>query len=578
MNLDLLKGSRSRILAGLLIVVAAIIIMRLFYLQIIRHDYYMNLANQEQVKQLTIPAKRGLIYAMNGDTPERLVLNEKVYTLFADPVVVDEPDAVITTIREIAGGNARENLSDMLANKKSRYQILATKLTRTQADKIKEKGLKGIGFQEVSQRVYPEGGLAGQLLGFVDANGDGKYGIEGGLDARLKGKDGLLQSVTDVSSVPLTIGNKNINIPAQNGDNVVLSIDRNVQSKVEQALASGMKRSKATYASAIVVNPQNGQVVAMANLPSYSPATFSSVDDAGLFNNNTISGPYEPGSVMKTFTLATGVDVNAIRPTDTFRNYDTIWVDDKPITNVTKGFNRVIDYQTVLNHSLNTGTVEVAKRLGDGKRITEKARETMYDYFHNKFRLGQETDIELDGELPGQIVPPNEVEGNAVRYSNMTFGQGLDVTMLQVAAGFSAMVNGGKYYQPTVLAGTMSATGTFEKAETKQPSQIIKKSTSDTMRSMVYTARQSTFPGQDKAGYEVGGKTGTSQTYRNGEYVFDQTIASYLGYGGGSSPRYVIMVEIFRDGRSLQGGIDAMPIFTEISNWMIDYLKLQPKG
>ena len=198
MNLELQKGSRSKILAIILIVIVFVFIVRLFYLQIIQHGYYVSLANKEQIKRLTIPSKRGVIYALDGQTPVPLVMNQTVYTVFADPQTTTDNTKIIDTIRRIAGGNARSDLQNLLDKKESRYQILATKITRTQADKIKSENLKGIGFQEESQRVYPEGSLASQTLGFVDFNGDGRYGVESKLNDKLVGTDARSDIACDV--------------------------------------------------------------------------------------------------------------------------------------------------------------------------------------------------------------------------------------------------------------------------------------------------------------------------------------------------------------------------------------------
>lgn len=578
MKLELQAGSRTRILAIVVIVLMVIFVGRLFYLQIIKHDEYVALATKEQVKRLTIPAKRGLIYAMDGTTPIRLVMNETVYTLFADPQVVTDEQKVENTVLRVAGGNARPNINKLLDKKDTRYQILATKLNRKQAELIKAEKLAGIGFQEVSQRVYPEGELAAQTLGFVNAEGKGQYGIEDKLNDRLTGKDGLLQSVTDVSNVPLTIGNSNINRPAKNGDNVVLTIDRNVQSYAERALAEGLKRTKAQKGSVIVVDPNNGHVMAMANLPTYKPAEFTKVMDGEAFNNATVTTPYEAGSVIKTLTVATGIDQGVIEPDSTYNNTDKIQVEDRTISNATKGQTGTITIQKALNYSLNTGMVTVAQRLGDGKSITQQARDTMYQYYHDRFGLGELTGIQVTGEAEGNVVSPRDGEGNAVRYSNMSFGQGMNVTMVQVSAAFCSLINGGTYYKPTLLAGTMDGT-TFKKA--KDPASrpgVITPTTSAKVRGMIHTARQTFYAGTDRRGYEVGGKTGTSQTLVNGQYTDDQTIGTYLGYGGDDRPRYVIMVQVSGKNMNLEGGKHAMPIFNDISNWMIDYMKLQPKG
>lgn len=579
MKLDLLKGSRSRILAGFIFVIIGIFVIRLFYLQIIQHNYYVGLADSEQIKSLTIPAKRGLIYALDGTNTVPLVLNQTVYTVFADPYTTDQDSKIIDVIHQVAGGNARPNLESLLANKASRYQILATKITRTQADIIKADGFKGIGFQEETQRVYPEGTLAAQTLGFVGYSGQGQYGVEGMLNSELSGKDGLLKTVTDVSDVPLTIGDKNINKPAVNGKNIVLSIDREVQSHVEQALAAGLKRIGAEHGSAVVVDPQTGRVMAMANLPSFDPANYSQVTDQADFNNPIVSSPYEPGSDMKTLTMAVGIDKGVVTPASTYNNLGYMDIDGIRVLNgVGLGHLGVITLQTAMNNSLNSGFITVAERLGDGTSITLQARDTLYDYFYNKFHLGQVTGIEVSGEQPGTVIPPTDPQGNAVRYSNMAFGQGLDVTMIQVASAFSSIVNGGLYHKPTVIAGTIDANGNYIPNPISTPTRAVTQSAADQVREMTHIARDTIFASGDRPGYEIGGKTGTSQTLINGNYNNNQTVGTYLGYGGGSTPRYVIMIQVSGKNKTFEGARDAEPIFTDISNWLLDYLKIQPKG
>lgn len=578
MRLDFQAGSRTRILAILILAIMVVFVVRLFYLQIIEHDKYVAMANSEQLKRLTIPATRGEIYAMDGDTPVKLVLNETVYTVFADPHVTTNDSKIIDTIRRVAGGNAQPNLDQLLKDKTSRYKILAKGVSRQQAELIKKENLSGIGFQAQSQRVYPEGQLASQVLGFVNADNQGQYGIEGKLNDELKGKDGVLQSVTDVNDVPLTIGNKNINQPAVNGKNVALSIDRNIQSYTEQALAAGLKRTGATNGSVIVMDPQTGKVMAMANLPTYDPTNYGKVQDASEFLNDTVSVPYEAGSVIKSLTVATGIDKGVITPSSTYYNKGTIDVDDITIQNAS--LTEVLGTQTMqtaLTWSLNTGMVTIAERLGDGSNITRQARDTIYNYFHDKFGFGQLTGIELAGEEPGDIISPENQQGNAVRYSNMVFGQGMDVTMLQAASAFSSVINGGVYHDPTVVAGKVLDDGSFVANAAKPSRQVIKKSTSDQVRQMLVIDRRDNG-GNDRPGYMTGGKTGTSQALVNGVYSFNQTTGSYLGFGGDDTPRYVIMVQVSGKNMALGGAKDAGPIFTDISNWMLGYLKLAPKA
>lgn len=581
MKLELLQGSRSRILALMIFIVMGIFVIRLFYLQVIQHEYYKGLAEAEQQIQAKIPASRGLIYAKSGDKPVQLVLNEKVYTVFADPQVVDDKEKVVEVMRKIAGGNVRTNFDELLDNKESRYQIIATKVTRVQAEKIKAEQLHGIGFQEVTQRVYPEGKLAAQVLGFVNAEGKGNYGVEAGLDSELRGTDGLLKTVKDVSNVPLTIGADNVRIPSKDGKNVVLSIDRNIQSSAEQILANGLKRTGAKNGSMLVMDPQTGKVLAMANLPTFNPAEYFLVKDPAVYNNPTITAPYEPGSDVKTFTMAVGIDKGVVKPNDTFNNTDSIRVEDRTISNAYKGVTGNITFQTAMNWSLNTGFVTIAQRLGNGREITREARDTMYHYFHDRLGLGELTGVELSGESKGIVIPPTEVEGNAVRYSNMAFGQGLDATMVQVSAAFSAIINGGNYYKPTVIDGYMDPIEGYKQNPTPEPLRrdVVKSSTSRDIREMTHIARTSGFPGVDKAGYYVGGKTGTSQVIVNGQYSGSETIATYLGFGASKEhPEYVIMVQLSGKNQILGGAQHALPIFTDMSNWLIEYLKIKPKG
>lgn len=583
MKLELVEGSRSKILALIVLGIMSVFAIRLFYLQVIRHDHYVAVADQEQLKQRVIPAKRGMVYALDGTAPMKLVMNETVYTVFVNPKNIKNDEVVLQALREVAGGNLRDGVKEMLANKKSQYQIVATKLTRQQAEKLKERkedDFQAVGFHAVSQRVYPEGGLAGQMLGFVDAEGNGKYGIEGKLNDRLKGVDGALQTVTDYREVPLTIGDKNTKTPQKDGENIVLSIDRNIQSYAEDALRRGIEKAGGKTGSVVVMDPKTGEVKAMANAPSYAPNDFSKVTDAALFNNAVISSPYEPASVIKTFTMAAGLDKGVITPETTYVNTDSIKVYDRTIFNAFRGLTGTRTMQEVLNNSLNTGTVTIAQRLGDGSNVTKQSRDIMYDYFHNRFGLGTQTGIELSNEAVGVLISPDQAEGNAVRYSNMTFGQGLDVTMIQVASGFSSVINGGKYYNPTVVHGLINEAGDLEKAGHSPVRSTISPEASATMRTMLRDSRKSVayMASQDRPGYVIGGKTGTAETIKNGVYTKTETVGTYLGFGGNDTPQYVIMVQVAAPGKNMEGGIHASPIFTDISNWMIDYQKIQPKG
>ena len=578
MKSKLKKMSRTNILGLALLLAFSAIVVRLFQLQIIDNEKYLALADAEQMKRFEIPAQRGLIYAMDGKTPTKLVMNESIYTVFADPQMIkdDEKSEIISKIKEVAGGNVRDGFESLLDKKESRYQILATKISRKQAEMIKESDFTGIGFQETSQRVYPEGQLASQVLGFVNSEG-GQYGIEGALNDELSGKDGQLKTVTDVSGVPLTIGSRDIDTPAEDGKNVVLSIDRNIQAQAEKILKNKLESSGAKDGSVIVMDPQTGKVMAMANYPTYNPAEFSTVTDASVFTNGTTTSAYENGSVIKSLTMAIGIDTGVASPSDTYYNKDFVEIEDITIKNAVLGHTGMVTFQTAMNYSLNTGMVEIASRLGGGQ-INKTARDTMYNYYHDRFGLGEKTGVEVYEEK-GTVISPENAEGNAVRYSNMSFGQGMNTTMIQTASAFSSIINGGTLYKASVINGEITSSGEYKQADAEvRQENVIKSTTSDQIRDVLVTARNSVGTTNDLAGYRVGGKTGTSQTIENGGYVDYQTIGSYLGFGGNNTPKFVIMVAVSGAGQNLQGTQDAGPIFTELSNWMLTYLKIQPEG
>lgn len=576
MNIILENFKGIRLLKSIMVICFLLILGRLVNLQIINHSKYVKLARQEQVKRLIIPAKRGRIYAMSGSEPSLLVLNETVYNVFADPEVVKSKSKVVAALKEIAPKNILGDLEEKLSKDGSRYQVIALGISREQAEKLKAKKLAGVGFHAISQRVYPEGKLAAQVLGFVNSEG-GQYGIEGSMNNQLAGKDGVLEAVTDVAEVPLTIGEQYVNEPAVDGKNIVLSIDKNIQAQAEKILSERLAEAGADKGSLLVIDPQTGKVMAMANNPTYNPKEFSRVEEAELFNNDIVTSPYEPGSVMKVFTLATGLDMGLISPSTTYNNLDYVTVGDRTIRNAYRGFTGSITMQTALNYSLNTGIVNILSRLGGGS-INKQAINYLYDYFYNRFNFGKLTDIELI-ESPGTIVSPDKVEGNAVRYANMAFGQGLDLTMIQVASAMSAVANGGFYYQPSVVAGYMDDEDRFIREEPKLARQnVVSDQTSTTIRKMMVEGRSTLANQTKREGFEIGGKTGTAETIRDGKYVMNVTIASYLGFGGGNRPEYVIMVRVSGSGKQLEGDIHAAPIFNDMSNWLINYLKIQPKG
>jgi cell division protein FtsI (penicillin-binding protein 3)/stage V sporulation protein D (sporulation-specific penicillin-binding protein) len=321
----------------------------------------------------------------------------------------------------------------------------------------------------------------------------------------------------------------------------------------------------------------------MANLPTYDPSKYNEVTDAGAFNNGVISSPYEAGSVIKALTMGVGLDSGAIRPTDTFNNTGFVRVDDRTIRNVEEDpIDPNATMTDILKYSLNTGVVYVLQEMGGGS-VNRQARNVLYDYFTNRYRFGHLTGIDLANELDGTIIAPDKAEGNNIRYANMTFGQGMDVTMMQTAAAFSASINGGTYYKPHVVGGVMGDDGKIQPSKPEIiATNVLSARSSAELRDMVWQGRKLGFFGKfDPDGFMIGGKTGTSQVLdtKTGKYSDDNSIGSYLGFGGVDSPRYVIMVRVddSKLGSGYEGTTAAGPIFNDVSNWMLSYLQLQPK-
>lgn len=578
MILGFKNKSRTGYLAVSVLGIFAVIIVRLFFLQVIEGNEYRAKADKGQRKQFEIKSQRGLIYAMDGKKLTKLVLNETVYTLWIDPQEVEnskkvKKDEIISEFKRVAGGNLKDNFEKLFEKTDTRYQVIGTKLSLKQVNQIREKKFHGIGFTAETRRVYPEGNLASQVIGFVNDNG-GNYGIEQAMNKELTGTDGYKKITTDVFNNAIEIGSENIEKPAVNGQNVALSIDRNIQAKVEKVLKAQMEAKKMKHGSVLVMNPKTGKIMAMANYPTYDPANYGKVQDGTLFNNNSATMAYENGSVIKSFTMATGINEGVANPNTRYYNTDSIKIEDITIRNAVLGHTGSITLQTAMNYSLNTGMVTIGQLLGGGT-LNSTARNKIYDYFYNRFGLGRETGIEIL-ESQGSIVSPKNVEGNAVRYSNMTFGQGMTTTMLQTANAFSSLVNGGILYKPSIVAGMVDEDGKLSKKDSEiAHKNVISKETSDQMKQVLEGVRKA-GGAKDAPGYQIGGKTGTSQTIVGGKYVDYQTIGSYVGFGGGEEAEYVIMVAVWGENQNLQGSKDAAPIFTEISNWLLNYLEVKP--
>jgi len=575
--------NRNKVMRLGLLAVMAVITLRLFYVQIIQHDEWVERAAAQQTLQSVLVAKRGEIYMMDGNEPTAVVMNATVWTVIVDPMVANEEE-LKQKLTPIIATHQMATWDEVFVDKTRRYYIVAKNVERSVAEAVAEADLAGVWLQANTKRVYPEGTLAANVLGFVNAEGEGQYGIEGALNEELAGKDGLLKTVKDINDVALSIGDDNVRTPAEDGKNIVLTIDRTMQYNVEKILERKSGELGFANISAVVLDPNSGKVLAMANYPGYDPENYGNVASAADYINHVVEDPFEPASVCKTFTFATGMEYGVMTADKTYNNTGELIIDGWPIRNAEQGA-FLLGAQTMqmaFNYSLNTGSTQVLRWLGGSEtEITRQGRERLYDYYHNHFGLGQYTGIELI-ESPGVVTEPNaDIYGLASTYANMTFGQNMQVTMIQVASAFASIVNGGKYYTPTIVAGEM-VNGEFRAKEKAEPvRQTVERETSTAMKEMLYNTRRAwRANGTDPEGYYVGGKTGTAQVIRDGAYVLDETIGTYVGFGGAADedPAYVIMVRIWEDGKEGQGQRDALPVFNDLKNYIQDYLRIKPQS
>ena len=577
---------RIRILKYITLGAFLIIAVRLFFIQIIEHDAWVAKANEQHTMLETITARRGEIYMMDGSEPVAVVLNQTVYQIIIDPAVTPK-DEIKNALEKYASEYITANLDEIYDIEGLRYYIVAKNVPYSVATQIADQGISNVWLKEGNGRVYPEGEVGSTVLGFVNSDGLGQYGVEGSLNQILTGKDGLLKSISDVNNVALSIGNDNVKIPAENGKNVVLSIDRGLERGVEEVLMNAINNTAATNAAALVMDPNTGEVVAMTSLPGYNPGNYGQVKDVSTYINQVTEIGYEPASIFKNFIFSAAINEGKMTADTTYTNTPFIEIDGNQIWNAeqrAKLNNQTLTMRDALYWSLNVGSIQALKFLGDNPdEITATGRERMYHYYNDKFRFGHATGIELI-EAEGFIWDPHaEIYGLNAAYANMTFGQNLSATMIQTATAFSSVVNGGVWRTPSVVKGTYE-NGTITPLENheKIEDQILSEDTSATMRSLLINNRNyKARAGIDKPGYDVGGKSGTAQVIVDGAYddSMSNLVGSYIGFiaPAGQMPEYVVMVKMWGEGQALSGG-EAQDLFDTLSNYVINYLKIKPGG
>lgn len=563
-----------------LFIIVVVFTGRLFYLQVLHASYYQDQARSSQLKQYEIPAERGGIYAYDGDEVVPLVLNETRYRVTADPSIIADAHSVAEALAPLLGRSATD-LESQLRND-TRYEVLATKQTKEQKLKIEELKLAGVFTNEkIPLRVYIQGSIAGQILGFVNDEGKGNYGIEQYFETDLTGTPGQVKALTDRNNVPLLATGENVLEDPVDGKDIVLTLDVSMQRHVESILEQGLKNAVSQSGSLLVLDAQNGAIKAMANYPTYDPSKFTEVTDQALFTNPAVSKPLEPGSVMKTLTTAAALDMGAVSDGQTYYDPSYFKIDDATVRNIEEdGGASVRSISDILQFSLNTGATWLLMQMGGGE-LNEKGRVAWHSYLVDHFGFGKVTGVEQGYEAEGIIPSPTDGFGLNIQYANTAFGQGMTVTPLQMAAAVASVVNGGTYYRPTLVSGYLDAEGNLQKNNPDvEKSGVVKQQTSDTIVRYMNNVVEKNNKTAVRAGYQVGGKTGTAEIANPaGGYYEDKFNGTYVGYVGGDTPEYIIMVRVDEPKIGGYAGSKAAgPIFASTANMLMDNFTISRKS
>jgi cell division protein FtsI/penicillin-binding protein 2 len=567
--------SRINAIRAVFVLIGLVFVARLFYLQIIRRDYYKTAARSEQFRQLEIEPERGTIYMQNSSyDPVVIATSESRYTVIADPFYIKNPDDVALKLADITKLD-KDSISTLL-RKKLRYVVIAKKLPTDQKDKLAELKIPGITWQEQRIRTYPSGPSTSQVLGFVNDSGDGQYGVEGSLNKLLKGSPGQIKGITDVQGIPLVQNSDNIVKAPLQGTNILLSIDQSIQQISQDEIQKAVESSRAKSGSVIVMEADTGRIKSMANFPSYDVANYTKVEDVGLFKNKVVSDPMEPGSIIKPLTLAAAIDQGVVSASGSYYDSGIQNIDGSIVRNITNLGEGDRSIFNILQYSLNTGAIYLLKQMGGGD-INEKARITWHDYLSDHYQFTTDTTVEQDEATIGYVPSPTEGDGLRVQYANTSFGQGISVTIQQMASALSAVVNGGTYYSPTLVAAKKTGDSFVENAPIVAKNNVVKTGTSSDIISLMQRYVDLTVPEVKRDGFIAGGKTGTAQVSKDGGgYRTDVYNATFAGFIGTKKPKYVIVVRV--DEGSAEAGFsgfnNARPVFSAIANGIMDSVAL----
>lgn len=565
----MLGGQRIYFLAVIIFLMALVIVGRLYILQVHNYDKFRAMAQDQHNAFSELSAKRGEIYLKSGEGHYPLAVNKEYMMVFLEPKMVEDRDRVISELSYILEID-RAEIENKLANQQDMFEIVKKKISDEQAEKIRNLKLKGVKLMPENYRYYPGKELASQIVGFVGSDGEkeiGRYGLESFWNEELVGRNGSIFQERDSAGRWISITDRN-RVPAQDGANLILTIDEAVQYEIEKILKATMEKHQADGGSILVQEPSTGRILAMANYPSFNPNEFGKVENMQAFINPAISNAYESGSVFKTITLAAGIDAGVISPNTTYVDTGVVNEAGYSIQNSDGKANGLQNMTEVLEKSLNTGVIFVEKLIGN-KRFADYVK---------SFGFGEKSKIALPNEAAGDIRNLNNLKSD-IQFFTTAYGQGVTVTPLQVLNSYSVIANGGKLMRPQIVEKINYTDGREKVFEPEIIRRVIKEETAAQMKEMLLSV---VVNGHGKRagvpGYLVGGKTGTAQVAKQGSRGYEEgiNIGSFAGIAPIGNPRFAAIVKIDNPKDVEWAESSAAPAFGEVMKFLLNYYNVEP--
>lgn len=550
--------------------VAVVIIIRLFSLQVLQHSFYAVMASERQEVYKNLIAERGSIYVREKDQLYPLVTNREYYLVFAEPSKIESPNKVVDSITPILGLEEAEwkELLPKLAKKDDPYEPIKRKVTKTQVDQIKALDLAGIGFSPETYRYYPEAGIGGHIFGFVSTKDDkavGQYGLEGYFNEELSGKSGLIKSMKDALGSLIAIGPRSVQ-QAEDGTDLVLTIDRNIQFTACQKLKEFYDWYQAESGTVVIANPKTGAILAMCSFPDFDPQNYNEVENINYFNNPAVFSAYEPGSVFKTITMSAALNEGKVTPETTYEDTGELKVGPYTIRNFDNKAYGVQTMTQALAQSLNLGLAFAAEQIGA----------PAFTRYVKNFGFGKNTGIELDTEMPGDI--KNLDRTGDVYYLTASYGHGLTVTPIQLVAAYGAIANKGLLMKPYIVAEKIDNKDKIKTTQPESVRQVIDQKTAAIITGMLTEVVESSYDKKARVpNHYLAAKTGTALIPASGGGYSNQTIHTIVGFGPVTDPAFVILIKMDKIKRGPAFASDSVgPLFSRIAEYLLNYYQIPP--